>query len=75
MPPSQKRPQRLRANIFDIADGEQRRKAVIIEGPCPILTAFKTNSCLAAVTLRWRPEHFQWHPRLRPALRSGGRSL
>jgi len=44
--------QRLRATIFDMADGEQRRKAAIIEGRCPILTAFKTNSRLAAVTLR-----------------------
>ena len=33
--------QRLRAMIFEIADGEQRMNSATAEGRCPTLTAFK----------------------------------
>jgi hypothetical protein len=44
--------QRLRATIFDIADGERRRNAAMMEGQCPIFTALITNSRRAAVIVR-----------------------
>jgi len=43
--------QRLRATIFDMADGEQRRKAAIIEGRCPILTGSFTRFCITIVSI------------------------
>jgi len=49
---SYSQPQRLRATIFEIADGVQRRNAATAEGRCPILTAFTTNSRRTAVTFR-----------------------
>ena len=41
MDPAHSLTQRLRAMIFEIADGEQRRNSATVEGRCPTLTAFK----------------------------------